>query len=182
LCLPRGRGSVGRASPCQGEGRGFESRRPLRGPGQMAFFDAGTPCRASPSKGEGREVDGSAPATNTAPGAGQPHDLVPASHRPQVRTLRAARLCPIVPTWCRQRRRLRLLAASQRECHGPHFGPTPSGALRDSPRALRDPRLAERTPQTVRCVSWIAVHGLELAAARPGRRSCVVGHGNPENL
>src|SRR4029450_9897325 len=24
-----GRGSVGRASPCQGEGRGFESRRPL---------------------------------------------------------------------------------------------------------------------------------------------------------
>jgi hypothetical protein len=28
---PRGRGSVGRASPCQGEGRGFESRRPLGG-------------------------------------------------------------------------------------------------------------------------------------------------------
>ena len=27
--LARGRGSVGRASPCQGEGRGFESRRPL---------------------------------------------------------------------------------------------------------------------------------------------------------
>ncbi len=27
----RGRGSVGRASPCQGEGRGFESRRPLGG-------------------------------------------------------------------------------------------------------------------------------------------------------
>jgi hypothetical protein len=27
---PRGRGSVGRASPCQGEGRGFESRRPLQ--------------------------------------------------------------------------------------------------------------------------------------------------------
>ena len=26
----RGRGSVGRASPCQGEGRGFESRRPLQ--------------------------------------------------------------------------------------------------------------------------------------------------------
>jgi hypothetical protein len=26
---PRGRGSAGRASPCQGEGRGFESRRPL---------------------------------------------------------------------------------------------------------------------------------------------------------
>ncbi len=27
--VQRGRGSVGRASPCQGEGRGFESRRPL---------------------------------------------------------------------------------------------------------------------------------------------------------
>src|SRR3954464_13224637 len=27
--LSRGRGSAGRASPCQGEGRGFESRRPL---------------------------------------------------------------------------------------------------------------------------------------------------------
>ena len=27
--LHRGRGSAGRASPCQGEGRGFESRRPL---------------------------------------------------------------------------------------------------------------------------------------------------------
>ena len=26
---PRGRGSVGRAPPCQGGGRGFESRRPL---------------------------------------------------------------------------------------------------------------------------------------------------------
>src|SRR6266540_4999882 len=29
LDASRGRGSVGRASPCQGEGRGFESRRPL---------------------------------------------------------------------------------------------------------------------------------------------------------
>ncbi len=30
-CRPqRGRGSAGRASPCQGEGRGFESRRPLQ--------------------------------------------------------------------------------------------------------------------------------------------------------
>ena len=42
LCLAGscGRGSAGRASPCQGEGRGFESRRPLhtfaqvRGPGR----------------------------------------------------------------------------------------------------------------------------------------------------
>src|SRR4051794_29463788 len=29
LAPSRGRGSAGRASPCQGEGRGFESRRPL---------------------------------------------------------------------------------------------------------------------------------------------------------
>ena len=29
FCTQRGRGSAGRASPCQGEGRGFESRRPL---------------------------------------------------------------------------------------------------------------------------------------------------------
>jgi hypothetical protein len=29
-----GRGSAGRASPCQGEGRGFESRRPLGGAGR----------------------------------------------------------------------------------------------------------------------------------------------------
>src|SRR6476661_3858206 len=29
MAVARGRGSVGRASPCQGEGRGFESRRPL---------------------------------------------------------------------------------------------------------------------------------------------------------
>ena len=27
----RGRSAVGSASPCQGEGRGFESRRPLEG-------------------------------------------------------------------------------------------------------------------------------------------------------
>src|SRR5690606_3483167 len=30
----RGRGSAGRASPCQGEARGFESRRPLGEPGR----------------------------------------------------------------------------------------------------------------------------------------------------
>src|SRR5438034_5632217 len=29
-CQQRGRGSVGRAPPCQGGGRGFESRRPLQ--------------------------------------------------------------------------------------------------------------------------------------------------------
>ena len=31
--LLRGCGSIGRTSPCQGEGRGFESRHPLRGAG-----------------------------------------------------------------------------------------------------------------------------------------------------
>ena len=35
---PCGRSSAGRASPCQGEGRGFKSRRPLqRTPGQRPF-------------------------------------------------------------------------------------------------------------------------------------------------
>ena len=29
LTAPCGRSSIGRASPCQGEGRGFETRRPL---------------------------------------------------------------------------------------------------------------------------------------------------------
>jgi hypothetical protein len=35
----RGRGSAGRASPCQGEGRGFESRRPLEVPGAVSRAD-----------------------------------------------------------------------------------------------------------------------------------------------
>ena len=30
VCSLRGRGSAGRAQPCQGWGRGFESRRPLK--------------------------------------------------------------------------------------------------------------------------------------------------------
>ena len=38
-----GRGSVGRASPCQGEGRGFESRRPLS--------EVGCPCGMAPCGG-----------------------------------------------------------------------------------------------------------------------------------
>ena len=49
-----GRGSVGRASPCQGEGRGFESRRPLggagfrpAGPWPARFF--GCPSQDSPA-------------------------------------------------------------------------------------------------------------------------------------
>ncbi len=46
VALQRGRGSVGRASPCQGEGRGFESRRPL----QMLAGQEGwrRPPRATP--------------------------------------------------------------------------------------------------------------------------------------
>jgi hypothetical protein len=35
MALPCGRGSVGRASPCQGEGRRFESGRPLRNKAQV---------------------------------------------------------------------------------------------------------------------------------------------------
>ena len=38
-----GRGSAGRASPCQGEGRGFESRRPLGGAGRRLAKFATTP-------------------------------------------------------------------------------------------------------------------------------------------
>src|SRR3954452_20355832 len=39
--LSRGRGSAGRASPCQGEGRGFESRRPL---GTWALIERSAPA------------------------------------------------------------------------------------------------------------------------------------------
>jgi hypothetical protein len=41
-----GRGSAGRASPCQGEGRGFESRRPLGGAGRR--LDMLQHCQTSP--------------------------------------------------------------------------------------------------------------------------------------
>ena len=59
---PRGRGSVGRASPCQGEGREFESRRPLHSsrcrktPG-AALLAAERPL---PTRGGGRSPDGPA--------------------------------------------------------------------------------------------------------------------------
>src|SRR5579863_9287027 len=39
--LACGRGSAGRASPCQGEGRGFESRRPLGGAAMRLWLAAG---------------------------------------------------------------------------------------------------------------------------------------------
>src|SRR3954453_11613154 len=45
VTLPRGRGSAGRAQPCQGWGRGFESRRPLH---TFRLVRPGTP-NASPS-------------------------------------------------------------------------------------------------------------------------------------
>jgi hypothetical protein len=43
-------------SRCQGEGRGFESRRPLKSPAQRRFRGRHRPGKASPSKGEGREA------------------------------------------------------------------------------------------------------------------------------
>ena len=49
----RGRGSAGRASPCQGEGRGFESRRPLgRRPGNRPDFLGGVAER----RGNGLQI------------------------------------------------------------------------------------------------------------------------------
>ncbi len=48
-----GRGSAGRASPCQGEGRGFESRRPLgRRPGNRLDFLGGVAER----RGNGLQI------------------------------------------------------------------------------------------------------------------------------
>ena len=48
----RGRGSVGRASPCQGEGRGFESRRPLGGDSRLIGLTrwSGREARQRPAK------------------------------------------------------------------------------------------------------------------------------------
>ena len=46
---PRGRGSVGRAPPCQGGGRGFESRRPLRiDAGEAAYWPPQSSRRPGP--------------------------------------------------------------------------------------------------------------------------------------
>ncbi len=55
VLTPRGRGSVGRASPCQGEGRGFESRRPLQEVCRSAPVSTGPhacsgACPPSPSR------------------------------------------------------------------------------------------------------------------------------------
>ena len=43
----RGSGSVGRASPCQGEGRGFESRLPLSRPGYRPSLGIVRPSQSS---------------------------------------------------------------------------------------------------------------------------------------
>ena len=59
LRLESGRGSVGRMSPCQGEGRGFESHRPLLKPTEMGVFDCKGvgPVRSTFEEGgEGNEV------------------------------------------------------------------------------------------------------------------------------
>ncbi len=70
-----GHGSAGRASPCQGEGRGFESRCPLhdftsREPAGSRFFlleepslrcGHGSAGRASPCQGEGRGFESRCP-------------------------------------------------------------------------------------------------------------------------
>ena len=60
LSVPRGRGSAGRASPCQGEGRGFESRRPL----QAKYLRGGPLRRASC-----REIGSHDPSSSAGPGA-----------------------------------------------------------------------------------------------------------------
>jgi hypothetical protein len=49
--LTGGSGSVGRASPCQGEGRGFESRLPLH------FFHPQAPARTAGPSSSGRTAD-----------------------------------------------------------------------------------------------------------------------------
>ena len=51
MLASRGCGSVGRASPCQGEGRGFESRHPLHPRGRTAH---GSPPSGLPEGGSTR--------------------------------------------------------------------------------------------------------------------------------
>src|SRR6266496_1179744 len=63
--VARGCGSVGRASPCQGEGRGFESRHPLqlvvwlrKGPAQRAPPSGQLPEGVPPMVGDSRRHGG----------------------------------------------------------------------------------------------------------------------------
>jgi hypothetical protein len=64
----RGRGSVGRASPCQGEGRGFESRRPLDGGHWPPRWWSGREARQRPAKPSTRVQIPSPPRTISSAG------------------------------------------------------------------------------------------------------------------
>ncbi len=77
LCWPftRGRGSVGRASPCQGEGRGFESRRPLQERSCSAALSEPPSARAS-------DVD-EAPCPKRAPACPSVPRAATVAHRGQ---------------------------------------------------------------------------------------------------
>ena len=52
----RGRGSAGRASPCQGEGRGFESRRPLGASLAQSRWGAVFPGGVAERRGNGLQI------------------------------------------------------------------------------------------------------------------------------
>jgi hypothetical protein len=97
---PRGRGSVGRASPCQGEGRGFESRRPLQKSQVRGHFVGPDSCSEwAQSAGEGtiggrghktqRYSAGRGDGTPRSASCGCGHGG--GSHRPKVRV--ASGLC-----------------------------------------------------------------------------------------
>jgi hypothetical protein len=55
-CRMRGRGSAGRASPCQGEGRGFESRRPLGASLAQSQWGAVFPGGVAERRGNGLQI------------------------------------------------------------------------------------------------------------------------------
>jgi hypothetical protein len=55
-CRMRGRGSAGRASPCQGEGRGFESRRPLGASLAQSLWGAVFPGGVAERRGNGLQI------------------------------------------------------------------------------------------------------------------------------
>ncbi len=52
----RGRGSAGRASPCQGEGRGFESRRPLGASLAQSLWGEVFPGGVAERRGNGLQI------------------------------------------------------------------------------------------------------------------------------
>ena len=67
LATQRGRSAAGSASPCQGEGRGFESRRPLERP--RGFWWSGREARQRPAKPSTRVRIPSPPRSTGAIGA-----------------------------------------------------------------------------------------------------------------